>query len=79
MFYRVENHEAQPSGFWPDKTRAASFLNSFKNIPEKACVLGVRTKVQIVRGKILAYKKNKLYPISILYIKNINEECFIGI
>ena len=29
-------------------------------------------------GKILAYKKNKLCLISILYIKNINEECFIG-
>ena len=27
-------------------------------------------------GKILAYKKNKLCLISILYIKNINEECF---
>ena len=39
----------EPSGFRPDKTRAASFLNGFKNIPEKACVLGVRTKVQIVR------------------------------
>ena len=30
--------EAQPSGFRPDKTRAASFLNGFKNIPGKACV-----------------------------------------
>ena len=29
-------------------------------------------------GKILAYKKNKLCLISILYIKNINKECFIG-
>ena len=28
--------------------------------------------------KILAYKKNKLCLISILYIKNTNEECFIG-
>ena len=50
-FYRVENHEAQPSGFRPDKTRAASFLNGFKNIPQKACVLGARTKVQNVRGR----------------------------
>ena len=36
-------------------------------------------------GKILAYKKNKLCLISILYIKNTNDikttndECFIGI
>ena len=29
-------------------------------------------------GKILAYKKNKLCLISILYIKNIKEECFTG-
>ena len=27
-----------PSGFRPDKTRPASFLNGFKNIPGKACV-----------------------------------------
>ena len=33
------------------KTRSVSFLNSFKNIPQKACLLGVQTKVQIVRGK----------------------------
>ena len=47
----------------------------FKNILQKACLLGVRTKVQI-----LAYKKNKLQVslISILFLKNINEECFMG-
>ena len=28
----------QPSGFRPEKTRAASFLNGFKNIPGKAFV-----------------------------------------
>ena len=61
--------------FRPDKTRAVSFLNGFKNISQKADVLGVRTKVQIVRGR---YKKNKLCLISILYVKNTNEECFIG-
>ena len=33
MFYR----DLKPSGFRPDKTRAASFLNGFKNIPVKAC------------------------------------------
>ena len=37
--------------FYSDKTRIASFLNGFKNIPQKACLLGVQTKVQIVRGK----------------------------
>ena len=37
----LNNHEAQPSGFTPAKTRAASFLSGFKNIPQKACVLEV--------------------------------------
>ena len=31
-------HEAQLTGFRPDKTRAAIFLDGFKNIPGKACV-----------------------------------------
>ena len=31
--------------------RAASFLNSFKNISQKACLLEVQTKVQTVRGE----------------------------
>ena len=53
---------------------AASFLNGFKNIPEKACPSGLRTMVPIVRGELLACKKNKLCLISILYIKNTNEE-----
>ena len=34
--------------------------------------------VPIVRGELLAYKKNKLCLISILYIKNTNEECLSG-
>ena len=28
----------KPSDFRPDKTRPASFLNDYKNIPGKACV-----------------------------------------
>ena len=35
-------------------------------------------KVSTFEGKILAYKKNKLCLNSILYINNINEDCFIG-
>ena len=46
--YRVQNHEAQPSGFRPDKTRAASFLNGFKNIPGKACVNRVHNNYAFV-------------------------------
>ena len=69
--------ETKPSGFRSDKTRAANFLNGFKNIPQKAC-LGSSNKGSICERKILAYKKKKLCLISILYIKNTNKECFIG-
>ena len=37
IMYRNSVLSGSPSGFRPDKTRAASFLNGFKNIPEKAC------------------------------------------
>ena len=47
VFYRVLNHEVEPSGFRPDATRAASLLNGFK----KRVPLGVPTKVQIVSGE----------------------------
>ena len=39
---------AQPSGFRPDKTRAAGFLNDFKNIPGKACVKRVNNNYTFV-------------------------------
>ena len=38
VFYKVLNHKMQPSGFRPDKTHAARFLNGFTNIPGKTCV-----------------------------------------
>ena len=44
----IENHDAQPSGFRPDKIRAASFLNGFKNIPGKACVKRVRNNMMLL-------------------------------
>ena len=37
-FIGFQNHEAHPNGCRPDKTRSVSFLNGFKNIPEKAFV-----------------------------------------
>ena len=63
-----------------NKTRTANFLNGFDIIAQKAYLMGVQTRVQLVHeGKILAYKKNKSCLIRIFYIKNTNEECFIGI
>ena len=47
MFYRV----LKTSVFRPDKTRAESFLNTFENIPQRACPFGLQTMVQIVRGE----------------------------
>ena len=45
-----------------------------KHITKSVC-LGSPNKGSDCEGKILAYKKNKLSLISILYIKNTNEEC----
>ena len=44
VFYRESKttSRVQPSGFRPHKTRAASYLNGFKNIPGKACVKRVQ-------------------------------------
>ena len=53
VFYRDLKPRGQPSGFRPDKTLAASFLNYFKNIPGKACV----KRCFCERWK-LAYEKN---------------------
>ena len=47
----VLSPEAKPSGFRPDKTRTASLLNGFRNILQKARLLGGGTRVQIVRGR----------------------------
>ena len=43
----------------------------------KSVCLGSPNKGSNCEGKILAHKKNKLCLISILYIKNTTEECFI--
>ena len=58
VFYRVKNHEAQPSGFRPDKIVAASFLNGFKNIPKKACVKRIHKKLCFCERWKLACEKN---------------------
>ena len=51
VFYRSIKTQGVAKCFYSDKTRAANFLNGFKNIPHKACLLGVQKKVQIARGK----------------------------
>ena len=52
-----------PSGFRPDKTRAASFLNGFKNIPGKACVNRVHSNNLLCFCELwkLAYEKSTVY------------------
>ena len=51
VFYRSIKTRGVAECFYSDKTRAASFLNGFKNIPQKACLLGFQKNVRIVRGK----------------------------
>ena len=51
----------QPSGFRPDKTRAVTFLNGFKNIPGKACVNRVDNNDAFCERWKLAYEKNTSY------------------
>ena len=50
VFYR--------SGFRPDKTRAASFVNGFKNIPGKACVNRVHNNYAFVMVRTTSDKQN---------------------
>ena len=55
MFYRVQNHEVQPSGFRPDKTRSASFLTASKTFLEK------RVSIEFITIMLLwelAYEEN---------------------
>ena len=80
VFYRVYNHEAQPSGFRPDKTRATRFLNGFKNIPGKACVNRVHNNYALVNVENLHTKKHSLMRsvLSADKTPHTKEECFIS-
>ena len=49
----------------PDKTRPASLLNNFKNIPQGVRLLGVRAKVQTASEDMNIQGKQAM-PISIL-------------
>ena len=49
MFYRDLKPRGTADGFRPNKTRAASFFNGFKNIPGKACVKRVHNNDAFVK------------------------------
>ena len=73
MFYRgIKATRRSRVAFRLDKTRLAS-LRPQKHSTKGMC-LGSPNKGSNCEGKVLAYKKN-----SILCIKNINEEYFIGV
>ena len=55
------------------------FIEQLQKHSTESMSLGSPNKGSNCEGKIFAYKKNKLCLISILSIKNINEECFLGI
>ena len=60
MFYQSIKTRGVAECFYSDKTRAASILNGFKNIPHKACLLGVQTKFHIVRENISIQEKQAM-------------------
>ena len=68
VFYQVENQKAQPSGFRPYKTRATSFVNGLKNIPEKAFVSRVH-KIMLFRTLEISIQKITSYQVSVLEIE----------
>ena len=49
--------EAKPRVFTPDNTRAASFLNVFKNIRSKAFPFGIKTIALLCKEEISIKKK----------------------
>ena len=46
--------------FFPIKHVLRVFLNGFKNIPLKTCLLGAQTKVQVVRENISIQEKQAM-------------------
>ena len=60
-----------------DKTRPASFLKDFKNIPQKACLLEFGgTRIQIVRGRYRPASRAFSYGTYALYReKALHESC----
>ena len=78
MFYRgIKATRRSRVAFRLDKTQLAS-LRPQKH-STKGMSLGSPNKGSNCEGNTLAYKKNKLCLISILYTKNINEECFLWV
>ena len=58
--------------------QGCEFFEQVQKHSSKSISLESPHKGSNCEGKILAQKKNKVCVISILYIKNINEERFIG-
>ena len=77
-FIGIYSQEAKSNGFRPDKNTTPEFIEQLQKHSTKSVSLGSPYKGSNCEGKILACKKSKLCLIIILYIKNINEECFMG-
>ena len=59
MFYQSIKTQGVLSVARPDKTRTAGFLNSFKNSPQRACVLGVEQRLKLCGENIRIFKKTR--------------------
>ena len=58
VFYEVQNLEAKPRAFTPNKRLAANFLIDFRNIPRKTCPMEIKPLLFCAKSE-LADKKNK--------------------
>ena len=78
VFYRGIKPRGEAEWFY-NPIKHDKFIERPQKHSTKSMSLGSPNKGSNCEGKISAYKKNRLCLISILYIKNINEECFLGI
>ena len=70
MYYQVKKLEAKLRGFTSDNTRAASFLNGFKNIRSKACPFGIKTIALLCKEGISIQEKQVDFKNSMVILKS---------
>ena len=77
--YWVLNHEAKSSGFRPNKTWSVSLLNSFRNIPQKACPSGQSEQKFKLQEESISVQEKQAMLYQYVLCKEFwltNEECF---
>jgi len=77
VFYQGLKTLSYASWFLTRQDMCWQFFEHFQKHSTKSMSLWTQNNGSNCERWILAYKKNKLCLISILYIKNTNEKCFI--